>query len=326
MMMTFRRRSTKLDEMATSRHSVFEGVQLGIGTWAWGDRLFWGYGQNYHESDIRAVFDYCLQVGLNFFDTAESYGQGRSESFLGEFLRTTSQPVKIATKFAPFPWKFGKGALIKSLRNSLKRLGLTKVDLYQMHFPIPFLRIETWMEALAEAYQSGLVTAVGVSNYDRSQTQRAFESLTRLGVNLASNQVEYHLLDRRIENNGLLAQCKELGVAVIAYSPLAQGVLSGKYTAENPPQGLRSGRYNRKYLSQIQPLIMQLKKIGAAHAGKTPAQIALNWVMRKGAIPIPGMKNIGQAEMNAGALGWALSDEEVQQLDEFSDRVSKTSS
>jgi aryl-alcohol dehydrogenase-like predicted oxidoreductase len=178
---------------------------------------------------------------------------------------------------------------------------------------------------MAEAYQNGLVSAVGVSNYDRSQTQRAFDTLTRLGVNLASNQLEYHLLDRTIEKNGLLAQCKDLGVAVIAYSPLAQGALTGKYTGDNPPQGMRSGHYNRKYLAQIQPLIAQLKKIGAAHAGKTPAQISLNWVMRKGAIPIPGAKNIDQAEMNAGALGWALSDEEVQQLDETSDRVNKGS-
>ena len=315
-----------MDESGSSRHSVFEGVEFGTGTWAWGDRLFWGFGQNYQESDIRAVFDYCLQAGLNFFDTAEMYGQGRSESFLGEFLKTTTQRVIIATKFAPFPWKIGKGGLLRSLRNSLKRLGLARVDLYQMHFPLPFLKIETWMEAMAEAYQSGLVSAVGVSNYDRSQTQRAFDALTRLGVNLASNQVEYHLLDRTVEKNGLMAQCKDLGVTLIAYSPLAQGVLSGKYTADNPPQGVRGGRYNRKYLAQVQPLIAQLKKIGAAHAGKSPAQISLNWVMRKGAIPIPGAKNIDQAEMNAGALGWALSDEEVQQLDEISDRVNKGSS
>ena len=315
-----------MDVMVSGRHSILEGVEFGIGTWAWGDRLFWGFGQNYQEKEIREVFDYCVQAGLTFFDTAESYGQGRSESFLGEFLKTTSQPVKIATKFAPYPWRLGKRALIKALRNSLKRLGLSRVDLYQVHFPIPFLKIETWMEAMVEAYQSGLVAAVGVSNYDRSQTQRAFDALTRLGVNLASNQVEYHLLNRTIEKNGLLAQCKGLGVTLIAYSPLAQGVLTGKYTADNPPQGIRSRRYNRKYLAQIQPLIMQLRKIGAAHAGKTPAQISLNWVMRKGAVPIPGAKNINQAEMNAGALGWAISDEEVQQLDEFSDRVSKSSS
>ena len=187
----------------------------------------------------------------------------------------------------------------------------------------PGLQYEHPVSRAPEAYQNGLVSAVGVSNYDRSQTQRAFDTLTRLGVNLASNQLEYHLLNRAIEKNGLLAQCKDLGVAVIAYSPLAQGALTGKYTADNPPQGMRGGHYNRKYLAQIQPLIAQLKKIGAAHAGKTPAQISLNWVMRKGAIPIPGAKNIDQAEMNAGALGWVLSDEEVQQLDEISDRVNK---
>ena len=312
-----------MEAIPLKKHQVFEDLQFGIGTWAWGDRLFWGYGRSYQANDCREAFNYSLSAGITFFDTAEVYGQGQSESLLGEFLKTTSQPVKIATKFMPFPWRLSKAALMKALRNSLKRLGVEKIDLYQIHMPYPFLTVETWMDALAEAYHSGLIIAAGVSNYDRGQTQRAYDELTRQGVNLASNQVEYHLLNRKIERNGLMDLCNGLGVAIIAYSPLAQGILSGKYTPENTPPGVRGARYNRKYLAKVQPLIVELKRAGADHAGKTPAQVALNWVMCKGAIPIPGVKNLNQAEQDAGCLGWRLTEEEVHRLDEISDQVGR---
>jgi aryl-alcohol dehydrogenase-like predicted oxidoreductase len=197
----------------------------------------------------------------------------------------------------------------------------SKVELYQIHWPFPPVRIETWMEALAEAVQDGLAEAVGVSNYDRVQTQRAFESLSRMGVRLASNQVEYHLLNRKVEKNGLLRQCQELGVRLIAYSPLAQGALTGKYSPQSPMRGFRERRYNRRLLERIQPLIQKMRQIGQDHGGKTPSQVAINWVICKGALPIPGIKNVRQAEDNLGAAGWRLTDEEVAILDELSDRV-----
>jgi aryl-alcohol dehydrogenase-like predicted oxidoreductase len=138
---------------------------------------------------------------------------------------------------------------------------------------------------------------------------------------LSSNQLEYSLLDRRIEKNGLLAQCQELGITCIAYSPIAKGVLSGKYSRRHPLSGLRSRKYPVKYLDQIEPLIRLLKEIGDSHDGKTPAQVALNWVMCKGAIPIPGVKTLQQAEENLGALGWRLSENEVAALDDTTDRI-----
>jgi aryl-alcohol dehydrogenase-like predicted oxidoreductase len=187
--------------------------------------------------------------------------------------------------------------------------------------PIPPITVETWMEAMAEAHQSGLISAVGVSNYDRDQTQRAYDTLIRQGIELASNQVEYHLLNRKIEQNGLMQQCKDLGVTIIAYSPLALGLLTGKYTPEHPPQGARGGRITKKYLAQIQPLISMLRRIGADHAGKTPAQVALNWVIYKGALAIPGAKNLNQLEQNAGALGWSISDEEAYELESLAERI-----
>ncbi len=312
-------------EPSTQRHPVLADVQYGVGTWSWGDRLVWGFGRGYQEDDLRKVFQFNLDSGINFFDTAEVYGQGRSESFLGKFIQEADKPVKIATKFMPFPWKLRKRSLLRSLRNSLKRLGRDHVELYQIHMPLPPVTVETWMEAMAEAYQAGLVQAVGVSNYDRDHTQRAYAALMREGIQLASNQVEYHLLNRRIEKNGLMKLCNDLGVTIIAYSPLAQGVLTGKYTPENPPPGFRGNKYNRKFLAQVQPLIAALRKIGSEHAGKTPAQVAINWTICKGTLTIPGMKNLRQAEQDSEALGWSLTEDEVAQLDALSDRVQEQS-
>jgi aryl-alcohol dehydrogenase-like predicted oxidoreductase len=302
-------------------HPVLRGVELGIGTWAWGDRLYWGFGRGYAESDLQAAFERCLEGGIRLFDTAETYGQGRSEAYLGEFLQASSEPVKIATKFMPLPWRLTRASLVRALRASLRRLGRSRVELYQIHWPFPPVRVETWMAAMVEAYQAGLIEAVGVSNFDRGQMQRAQDALTREGVTLASNQVEYSLLNRKVEKNGLLKQCQDSGVCLIAYSPIGSGVLSGKYTPENPVRGFRGTRYNARYLAQVQPLLRLMKKIGTEHGGKTPVQVAINWVICKGAMPIPGVKTISQAEQNLGALGWRLTDGEVSLLDEASDRV-----
>jgi aryl-alcohol dehydrogenase-like predicted oxidoreductase len=176
---------------------------------------------------------------------------------------------------------------------------------------------------MAEAVQAGLTRSVGVSNYDRSRTQRAYDALNREGIRLTSNQVEYSLVNRKVEKEGLLKHCQELGVRLIAYSPLGMGLLSGKYTKDNPPPGVRAGRYNRRFLERLTPLLTLMKHVGSDHAGKTPAQVALNWVICKGALPIPGAKNLDQAEMNAGALGWSLTEEEVAALDKASDALSE---
>ncbi len=306
---------------APAKQSVLDGVELGVGAWAWGDRLVWGYGRGYSAEDVRQAFNASIAAGLRMFDTAEVYGQGRSEQLLGEFIKTVDQPLVIATKFMPYPWRLGRGSLIKALKGSLKRLGLAQVDLYQVHQPLPPVNPETWMEAMTEAAQAGLTREVGVSNYDRSWTQRCYVALAREGIHLASNQVEYSLINRKIEKNGLLKQCQEQGVRIIAYSPLGMGLLTGKYTPENPPAGIRGGRYNRRFLERITPLLTLIKRIGSDHAGKTPAQVALNWVICKGALPIPGAKNVNQAEQNAGAAGWRLTEAEVAALDEASEKI-----
>jgi aryl-alcohol dehydrogenase-like predicted oxidoreductase len=291
---------------------------LGIGAWAWGDRFVWSYGRGYDVEDIRAAFFTSLEAGIPFFDTAEVYGLGRSERYIGEFLSETKKPVVIATKFFPFPWRLSRNSMFRALHNSLQRLKLERVDLYQVHMPYPPIPIETWAATLAEAVHEGLTRAVGVSNYNKEQMHRATDVLAKRGIPLASNQVVYSLINRKVEFDGLLKTCKEMGISLIAYSPLAQGVLTGKYSPEKPLPGIRGQRYSRSLLERIQPLLDQAREIGNIHDGKTMAQVALNWVICKGAVPIPGAKNARQAQENAGALGWRLTEAEVAALDDTS--------
>jgi aryl-alcohol dehydrogenase-like predicted oxidoreductase len=297
---------------------------LGIGTWQWGDRMFWNYGQGeFSDDDLHAGFQAALSGGINFFDTAESYGSGHSETLLGEFIRSAAQQpgpaaseIVVATKFMPYPWRLSRKELLAALRRSLKRLGLERVDLYQVHQPIPPLSPETWAAGLADAAGEGLVRAVGVSNYSEDWMRRAHETLTKRGISLASNQVEYSLLVRDPEWNGVMKACRELKVTLIAYSPLGKGLLTGKYTPENPPKGNRRFMA-RRYLKPVQPLVGLMREIGQKYGGKTPAQVALNWLISKEAVPIPGFKNLRQAQENLGALGWRLTKDEIAALEEI---------
>jgi aryl-alcohol dehydrogenase-like predicted oxidoreductase len=297
-------------------------AELGLGAWAWGDRTLWNYGHGYTDTDIAEAFQVTLQAGVNLVDTAEVYGSGRSERILGELMKITETPVLVATKFMPFPWRFMRRNLVGALQRSLERLGLEKVDLYQVHWPFPPFPVEYWAEGLARAVKAGLTRSVGVSNYNRSQMERAQSVLARHEIPLASNQVEYHLLNRTIEKNGLLDRCLETGVRLIAYSPLAKGLLTGKYSPENPPPGLRMGMLGWA-LKDLPRLIALMNEIGKDHGEKTPAQVALNWLICKGTLPIPGAKNAKQAAQNAGAAGWRLTPEQVKALDEASDKFTK---
>jgi aryl-alcohol dehydrogenase-like predicted oxidoreductase len=296
-------------------------TKLGMGTWQWGDRMIWGYGNTHTESDVHAAFQASLEAGIRFFDTAEIYGNGRSEQLLGEFIQNIEPSLVIATKFMPFPWRLWKGRLHAALKASLHRLDLKQVDLYQIHWPFPPVPIEVWADALADAVNAGLVRAVGVSNYNAAQMLKVHAALEKRNVPLASNQMEYHLLNRQVERKGLLKLCRELGVTMIAYSPLSKGMLTGKYTPEMPPAGMRGRMFSRDRLAAIQPLIKIMGEIGNAHGGKSCAQVALNWLISKGAVPIPGAKNPRQAQENAGALGWRLSEAEIATLDEASEAL-----
>jgi aryl-alcohol dehydrogenase-like predicted oxidoreductase len=295
-------------------------VQMGLGAWQWGDRMVWGYGQTHTDEDIRKAFDVSLSLGIRFIDTAEIYGSGFSERLLGKFLKETEQPVLIATKFFPWPWRFSKGFIPRALKGSLERLGVESVDLYQIHWSSPILSPETMMEGMVECVKQGLTRTVGVSNFGHKKMIRAYTTLARHGIPLASNQVHYSLLSREVEKNGTLARCKELGIRLIAYSPLEKGLLTGKYSVENPPPGVRTSQY-AELIKKIPPVIKIMQEIGQNHGGKTAAQVALNWLICKGALPIPGAKNVVQAEQNAGGAGWQMTEDEVAALDAVTDNI-----
>jgi aryl-alcohol dehydrogenase-like predicted oxidoreductase len=288
---------------------------LGVGTWQWGDRNLWGYGRDYTAADVAAAYAASRAAGLTFFDTAEIYGRGTSERLLGEQVAQDPGPVVVATKFAPLPGRWTARRLAGALAASLARLGLARVDLYQIHFPYTLIPIESLMNALADQVEAGKARAVGVSNYSAAQMRRAHAALTRRGIPLASNQVHYSLLHRHPERNGVLAACRELNVCLIAYSPLEQGILTGKYlNGQRYPRRARGGALRRSG-----PLVAYLRQVGQAHGGKSAGQVALNWLIRQGALPIPGAKTATQAESNAGALGWSLTDEEFERIAAFRD-------
>ena len=296
---------------------------LCLGTWAWGDKLFWNYGSDYSFEELQAAFFAAIEAGTTFFDTAEIYGLGLSEKFLGQFRQQTQQMVQIATKYGPLPWRFSAQSVSDALTASLERLQIQRVDLYQVHWPFNFfMSQETLMHALADEVKRGRVAAVGVSNYSADQMREAHQLLAARGVPLAVNQVRYSLLTRQIETDGILNTARQLGVTILAYSPLVQGLLTGKYTGERSkaPSGARriDPRFNSEGLKKIAPVISLLQQLGEKH-GRTPAQVALNWLIAQGnVIPIAGVKTAEQVRQNAGALGWMLSEEEVAQLEQVS--------
>ncbi|MGF1507179.1 MAG: aldo/keto reductase [Anaerolineae bacterium] len=299
-------------------------VPMGIGTWSWGDSLFWDFNQgDYTTEDIGRAFQASIDAGITLFDTAEVYGNGQSERILGDLVRKSGRDdLLVATKWFPYPWRFfAKQSIPSTLHDSLDRLGVEHVQLYQVHWPFHTAAIATVMEGMQIAVEQGLTRQIGVSNYDLYQTRRAQVYLQEMGLSLAANQIQYSLVNREIEKNGLLEHCLESNITVIAYSPLAQGMLTGKYTPDNPPGGARRTRYGKSFLTQITPLIALMEEIGRSHGGKTPAQVALNWVIAKGAVPIPGAKNLGQAEENIGALGWSLAPEEEPALDKATEAI-----
>lgn len=311
-----------VDTIALGQHGL-NVSPLGIGTWAWGDKLFWSYGNDYGAEQVQEAFNATIDTGITFFDTAEIYGFGESERLLGQFMRQTDKPVQIATKFFPLPWRFNAQAVSDALTASLERLQVSQVALYQVHQPFDFLLGKrALMNALADEVQQGRIATVGVSNYSAEQMRQAHVFLAARGVPLAVNQVRYSLLTRQIESNGILDTARELGITILAYSPLAQGLLTGKYTAESVQaiQGARrlDPRFNKAGLEKIAPVLSLLQDIGSNHQ-RSSAQVALNWLIAQGnVIPIPGAKNADQARQNAGALGWSLTAQEIDTLDRAS--------
>ncbi len=292
---------------------------LGVGTWAWGDKNTWGmggYDASFTETTIAAAWEASIEAGATFFDTAEIYGGGESERIIGRLLAADPgrrEQVVIATKFMPSPWKLDvKRALRSALEGSLERLGIDTVDLYQIHGPISLRSHKAMADALAAVYDAGLVHAVGVSNYSVKEMRSIHTELAVRDVPLATNQIELSLLRQRPITSGLVAACADLGVVPLAYSPIGQGRLTGKYSTSNPPPGRRN--FGAHPMELADAIVATLRSIGEPEE-RTPAQVALRWLIQHGSIPIPGAKNADQARQNAGALGWQLTDDQMRRLD-----------
>jgi aryl-alcohol dehydrogenase-like predicted oxidoreductase len=293
---------------------------LGVGTWAWGDRDTWGmggYDSALTEASIEQAWDASLAAGVTLFDTAEVYGKGESERIIGKLLASDpdrKSSVLVATKFMPLPHKPRlRTAMRTAVLGSLERLGLDCIDLYQIHGPISLRTHAAMADALANIHAEGLIRAVGVSNYSIREMSSIQAALAARGLSLASNQIEFSPLRRMPETSGLLQACRDLAVVPLAYSPIGQGRLTGKYSAANPPPGKRT--FSAHPMERIDLIVENLRRIGLAHGDKTPSQVALQWIISKGAVPIPGAKNAGQATENAGALGWHLSAEQIEAID-----------
>jgi len=296
---------------------------LGVGTWAWGDEKTWGmggYDPALTEATIAEAWRASIDAGVALIDTAEVYGKGESERIIGRLLAATPEDrsrAVLASKFMPSPNKLDVVSAMRSAAlASRDRLGVDVIDLYQIHGPISLRSKAALAEALATVHAEGIVAAVGVSNYSIKEMTSIHGELAKRNLALASNQIEFSPLRTSPETSGLLGRCATLGVVVLAYSPLGQGRLGGRYSAKNPPPSSRN--FSAHPMERVDRIVDVLRSIGEEHGGRTPAQVALRWIIDKGAVPIPGAKNAMQATGNAGALGWTLTEVDIAAIDAVS--------
>ncbi|MDW8062566.1 MAG: aldo/keto reductase [Candidatus Caldarchaeum sp.] len=289
-----------------------------LGTWQFGSGS-WGYGKSYSEKDCVEAIIASLEAGVNVIDTAEVYGAGVSEQIIGKTLKEYGDDVLVATKVAPHHLSYGE--VLKACERSLKRLGVRTIDLYQIHFPNPLIPISQTMKAMEKLVKDGKIMHIGVSNFSLKQLVKAREALK--SEDIVSNQVRYNLIQREIEKE-LYPYCVKEKITILAYSPLAQGVLTGRYGPQNLPRDIIrriNPLFGRRFLSKAQPLFDALKKLAEKY-GATPGQIALSWITsRDENVAIAGAKNREQATINAAAGKIVLTPEEVSKLSELSDKA-----
>lgn len=302
---------------------------VGLGCWQFsqGKGLvgkFWGVLE---DDEIQRIVQASLDAGVTWFDTAEAYGWGQSEAALARALRNAGvEPgsVLVATKW--FPVLRFAGSITRTFDARARQLGDYPVDLHQVHNPFSLSGVGTQMRKMAELAEAGRIRAVGVSNFSAEQMEQAHRELHKHGLVLAGNQVQYNLLDRRIETNGILDTAKRLGTSIIAYSPLAQGILTGKFHEDPEAIRRRSGprRFMKAFrpegLAQTQPLVNALREMAAAYS-VTPAQVALNWLLTshgETVLVIPGASSPEHARKNGEAMGFELDAGDIRRLDELS--------
>lgn len=286
---------------------------IGLGTWQFGSKE-WGYGLEYAEKTAFELVLRAIELGVNLIDTAELYGFGKSESVLGNAISGIRDQVYVATKLFPvFPVS---RYVVSRAKASAARLETNRIDLYQLHFPNPLVPISETTKGLRKLLEDGLVDNVGVSNFSLPQWLAAESAL---GRPIISNQVHFSLITREPEIE-LLPFAQAHDRLIIAYSPLEQGVLSGKYNAQNRPGGMRNARklFYPANLNRLRPLIEKLAQVAKSHSA-TSAQVSLAWLIAKPNVAaIPGASSVAQLESNVQACEIELSRDEIESLDETS--------
>jgi aryl-alcohol dehydrogenase-like predicted oxidoreductase len=276
------------------------------------------------QAEKNVLIQTALDGGINWFDTAEIYGAGVSERSLATGLKAAGKgagDVVIATKW--FPLFRPAGNIPQTIGDRLRFLDGFPIDLYYVHQPYSFSSPEAEMNAMADLVEAGKIRSVGVSNFDPARMRRAHIALAKRGLPLATNQVRYSLLHRKIETDGTLKTAKELGVTITAYTPLASGLLSGKYHKNPALLNNKSFFWRSRIQRQMEasrPLVAALEEIGLSHQA-TAAQVALNWLVcfsGDAVVTIPGATKASQAAESAGAMNFRLSDAELARLDELS--------
>ncbi len=301
---------------------------IGLGCWQFSKQgnmagKFW---PSLEDDLIGEVVRISLEGGVNWFDTAEIYGQGASEKALSKALTSLGKKpgeVIVATKW----WPIFRTAsnIAKTIDQRLEALNPFPIDLYQVHQPWGFSSEVAEMKAMAALVRDQKIRHVGVSNFSAKQMRNAWKTLNDLGIKLVSNQVQYNLLQRKIESNGVLETAKELGITIIAYSPLAQGLVTGKF--HDQPELLKNigfrkhfGQFKPKGLEKSRPVTEVVKKLALKYDA-TSSQVALNWLIHFSGdtvVAIPGATKARHAEENTGAMKFRLSAEDMNMLDEVS--------
>jgi pyridoxine 4-dehydrogenase len=304
---------------------------LGVGTWAWGNQFVWGYAPERDDRVLAATFQRCLERGLTFFDTADSYGtgrlNGRSETLLGQFCMAAEphqrQHLCIATKLAPFPWRLGRQGYRRAFAASQRRLQ-GQLNRVQLHWSTA--RYAPWQEGplvdgLADLVREGAVGSLGLSNLGPKRLRMIHQRLQDQGVPLSSLQVQLSLLaPQALGAEGVAEVCRELNIALIAYSPLAFGLLSRRREAINTrPFTAARRRLFERLKPKMNPLLALMAEIGEQRPGGIAA-VALNWCRAHGAMPIAGLRTPAQADASADALLWQLTDAERNALDRIVQR------
>ncbi len=298
---------------------------IGVGTWAWGNQFLWGYDPQRDDARLEQTFQRCLALGFRFFDTADSYGtgrlNGRSEMLLGQFaMRATPderQQLCLATKLAPFPWRLGRRGYDRAFAASQRRLQ-GQMKRVQLHWSTA--RYAPWQEpalinGLADLVESGAVPSLGLSNVGPKRLRTIHRTLQERGIPISSLQVQFSLLaPQPLADGGIVATCQELGIELIAYSPLALGLLGRSAGDPRPlPQGTRGSLF-RRLESSLAPMRQTMEEIANGRPGGLGA-VALNWCRAHGAMPIPGLRSTDQVEQAAAARSWSLSSDERRSLD-----------